>query len=97
MDNDQTERVTIDLGLTFRSVTTEETAIYEQLVIVEMKQEAATKSYFREYLNDLKIRPGSMSKYCLGMSLVDHDVKANRFKTKIRKINKITNNYVTTI
>lgn len=97
VDNDQTERVTIDLGLTFRSVSTQETAIYEQLVIVEMKQEAATKSYFREYLNDLKIRPGSMSKYCLGMSLVDHDVKANRFKTKIRKINKITNNYVTTI
>ncbi|MFM2292236.1 MAG: hypothetical protein RIS29_2049 [Bacteroidota bacterium] len=97
VDKAQTERVTIDLGITFRSVDTMETASYAGLVIVEMKQDAASKSYFREYLNELKIRPGSMSKYCLGMSLVDHDVKTNRFKTKIRKINKITNNHVTTI
>jgi len=98
VDKSQSERVTLDLGLTFRLVSTQETAIYDQLVIVEMKQGALTKSFFRTCLDELKIRPGSMSKYCLGMSLVDHSVKSNRFKNKIRNINKIVSrNYASTI
>lgn len=96
VDKKATERVTIDLGITFRLVSSGNTTDINGLVIVEMKQDAATKSYFRNYLNEAKIRPGSMSKYCLGMSLINPTVKNNSFKTKIRKINKITQlNYAT--
>lgn len=96
VDKNATERVTIDLSITFRLVASGATTDIDGLVIIEMKQDAATKSCFRHYLNEAKIRPGSMSKYCLGMSLINPEVKNNRFKTKIRKINKITQlNYAT--
>lgn len=90
VDKSNTERVTIDLSITFRLLSDGNTTDIDGLVIIEMKQDAASKSYFRDYLNERKIRPGSMSKYCLGMSLINPHVKNNSFKTKIRKINKIT-------
>jgi hypothetical protein len=90
VDKNETERVTLDLGLVYRRTATGETAVLDGLVIVEMKQDAATKSHFRMYLNELHVLPGSMSKYCLGMALINPDVKSNRFKNKLRKINKIT-------
>ena len=90
VDKNKTERVTIDLGLFYRNPQTDYVKTVDDLVIVEMKQDGASRSYFRQYLNELKILPGSMSKYCLGMVLLDSDLKNNRFKKKIRKINKIT-------
>jgi len=90
VDKNKTERVTIDLGLIFRDTETGYTKNIDNLVIVEMKQDGALKSYFRQYLNELKVLPGSMSKYCMGMVLLNSDIKTNSFKTKIRKINKIT-------
>lgn len=96
VDKNKTERVTMDMGLVFRNVSDGIVKSVDDLVIVEMKQDGACKSYFREYLNELGVLPGSMSKYCLGMVLVDPSVKYNRFKKKLRKINKITSkNHVT--
>ncbi len=90
VDKNKTERVTIDLGLIYRDTETGLAKNIDDLVIVEMKQDGASKSYFRQYLNELKVLPGSMSKYCLGMVLLNSDIKNNSFKKKIRKINKIT-------
>lgn len=90
VDKNETERVTIDLGLVYKRVCTGDTTVVDGLVIVEIKQDAAAKSYFRKYLHEYRILPGSMSKYCLGMALINPDVKNNRFKNKLRKINKIT-------
>ncbi len=96
VDNAKTERVTIDLGVYFLDVKTGTIEMIEDLVIVEMKQDGANRSYFRNYLYESRIAPAGMSKYCLGMILLDPDIKYNRFKRKIRKINKITeNNYAT--
>lgn len=96
VDNNLTERVTIDIGLVFRDLATETVKSVNNLVIIEMKQDGAVKSEFRNYLNELSILPGSMSKYCLGMVLVQPGLKSNGFRKKIRKINKITdNNYAT--
>lgn len=88
-----TERVTIDFGLKFLNVSDSIMKEIDGLVIVEMKQDGACKSKFREFLNELSVLPGSMSKYCLGMALMHPEVKNNRFKTKIRKINKITQHH----
>jgi hypothetical protein len=96
VDKNETERVTLDIGLTYRDFTTNVCKSVDGLVIVEMKQDGATKSHFRTYLNELHVLPGSISKYCLGMALTNPGVKNNRFKNKLRKINKITeNNHVT--
>ncbi|WP_163629739.1 polyphosphate polymerase domain-containing protein [Paludibacter sp. 221] len=91
VDKDETERVTIDVNLQFRPVGAESYNGVNGLVIIEMKQDGAAKSHFREYLNELSVLPIGMSKYCLGMILTNPAVKSNRFKKKIRYINKLTN------
>lgn len=90
VDKAKTERVTLDLGISFRKTADGKTVVLDDLAIIEMKQDGACKSFFRHYLNDLGVLPGSMSKYCLGMVLLNPTIKSNRFKRKIRKINKIT-------
>lgn len=96
VDKNETERVTLDIGLMYKDLHTHVMKSVDGLVIVEMKQDGAAKSHFRDYLNELHILPGSMSKYCLGMTLLKPNVKNNRFKNKLRKINKITEkNHVT--
>ncbi len=96
VDNSKTERITIDTGLKFSNIETREMKLLNELVIIEIKQDGACKSVFRNMLDDMHILPGSMSKYCLGMVLVKPGIKANRFKNKLRKINKINQlNYVT--
>lgn len=95
VDKALTERVTIDFGLEFDKVGTGFHKSVDGLVIVEMKQDGACNSHFRKFLNELRVIPGSMSKYCLGMVLLNPDLKNNRFKKKIRKITKITHNHGT--
>lgn len=96
VDKNETERVTLDIDLLYKDLHSNQFKSVDGLVIVEMKQDGATKSHFRTYLNELHVLPGSMSKYCLGMALLKSDLKNNRFKTKLRKINKITaKNHVT--
>lgn len=97
VDNAKSERITIDMGLNFRNVTNQDEKTLDNLVIIEMKQDGACKSKFRELLNEKHILPGSMSKYCLGMVLVNPGIKKNRFKNKLRKINKITQREYVTI
>jgi len=91
VDNMMTERVTLDTRLNFKNVSTGLSKKVEDLVIIEMKQDGASASHFREYLQAIRINSGSMSKYCMGMMLVNPDLKSNCFKNKLRKISKITN------
>ncbi|MEI7501680.1 MAG: polyphosphate polymerase domain-containing protein [Paludibacter sp.] len=92
VDKSLTERVTLDIDLSYQNLSDGICKSVEGLVIIEMKQEGARCSLFRESLNELRVSPGSMSKYCLGMVLVNPNIKSNRFKNKLRTINKITNN-----
>jgi len=95
VDKNLTERVTLDTRLSFQNLSTGLEKHVAGLVIVEMKQNGALNSHFKDYLNELRIKSGSMSKYCLGMMLVKPDLKSNGFKSKLRKITKITNNHGT--
>jgi hypothetical protein len=90
VDNNLTERVTLDTCLTYKSLINGVANEVNGLIIIEMKQEGANRSRFNAYLNELSILPKSMSKYCLGMVLVNPEIKSNRFKNKLRVINKIT-------
>ena len=93
VDNMMTERVTLDTRLNFKNVSTGLSKKVEDLVIIEMKQDGASASHFREYLQSIRINSGSMSKYCMGMMLVNPELKSNGFKNKLRKISKITNTH----
>jgi hypothetical protein len=91
VDKNKTERITIDIGLKFKSIENDSVAQMDELVIIEIKQNGACKSEFRSILEQNRIFPSSLSKYCLGIALVNQCIKRNNLKYKIRRINKITN------
>jgi hypothetical protein len=83
------ERLTIDLNLSFKKSGSFKT--YNNLVIIEVKQERFTRtSPVVQQLKSKQINPYSISKYCIGMISIYNDLKYNRFKKKLMKINKIT-------
>jgi hypothetical protein len=86
----QTERVTIDLNLSFTNDTTGNGTTLDKLMVLELKQDGQQHSDFRDILHRLRIKQMSFSKYCMGMTLTNPDIKYNRFKSKCIFINKIT-------
>jgi hypothetical protein len=81
------ERVTIDLNLTFVSGGNEN--VVDDLVIAELKRDAKMESPFLKLMRDNNVKIGSMSKYCMGMAVLDMDPKKNNFKEGLLKIFKL--------
>jgi len=82
------ERATIDLGLHY--IANGKNVGYEQLVIAELKQEKADRrSPLTSCLKEHGILPYKISKYCLGMLSCYEGLKHNRFKSKLRTVEKI--------
>lgn len=90
VNREKTERLTIDLNLRFDNVVTQQAIELPRLMIIELKQDGYAHSDMKEILQTLRIKPTKISKYCMGMALTNSLVKRNRFKTKIRKIKKIS-------
>ncbi len=86
-----TERLTIDINLRFENQTTHENANLSHLMIIELKQNSLFLSQTKSILHTMRIKPTKISKYCIGTALTNEHVKRNRFKRKIRLINKIQN------
>lgn len=83
------ERLTIDLNISFKI--NNSFKAYHNLVIIEVKQERFNRnSSIVQELKSKQVNPYSISKYCIGMIGVYDDLKYNRFKGKLMKINKIT-------
>jgi hypothetical protein len=83
------ERVTIDTLLEF--VNNESRKAFPTLVIAEAKQGRSCRSPFSDVMRNMKIKEGSISKYCFGMIQLYPHLKKNIFKPKIRTINRICN------
>lgn len=82
------ERVTIDFNLAYDI--DESSASYNDVVIVELKQERYDRSSsVAQVLKKYRNHPYSISKYCIGMISLYKDLKYNSFKAKLLKINKI--------
>ena len=88
VNNAQTERLTIDFDLSFTNIRTGRCVTYPELVIVELKRDGNVPSPMLDIMLRLRIHPLKISKYCIGTALTTPEVKQNRFKAKIRKINK---------
>lgn len=86
-----TERLTIDTGLKFHNCQTEINCKLENLVIIELKRDGHTVSESSAMLRNLRIQPAKFSKYCMGMALTDSGLKHNRFKPRLRTIDKLCN------
>ncbi|MFN4145589.1 MAG: polyphosphate polymerase domain-containing protein [Runella sp.] len=82
-----TERLTIDLNLTFRSGWRYKN--YGQLVVAEVKQDGRCDSVFLELMKRYQIREGGLSKYCLGVVSLCPTIKHNRFKPKLLHLQKV--------
>lgn len=85
------ERLTVDLDLTFSKE--ENKVAYQQVVVVEVKQEKLSSSPILDIFKKYRIKSGSISKYCLGVMSIDLDVKRNRFKNKFLHLKKIIRSY----
>ena len=89
---DKTERLTIDCNLRFENLRNGSTASMDNLAVMELKQDGRAHSLLKDVLFDLRIRPFKVSKYCIGTCMTRPDVKPNRFKKKLRRIEKLKTN-----
>jgi hypothetical protein len=89
VNNQASERITVDTGLSFSNPLTGNEFEFENLMILELKQNNLQRSDFRDILLRLRIRPCSFSKYCIGTFLTHPGVKYNRMKNKMHVINKL--------
>ncbi len=86
---EKTERLTIDCNLCFNNLVTGASASMDDLMVMELKQDGRARSLLKEVLFDLRIKPFKISKYCIGTCMTRPEVKQNRFKKKLRRINKL--------
>lgn len=83
-----TERLTIDLALRYKDMRSDTEASIPGMAIVELKQDGNNLSTARGIMRDMHITPLKVSKYCLGTTLTVEGIKSNRFKAKVRDIEK---------
>jgi hypothetical protein len=81
------ERITIDVNLTVSKDA--HSRKFHNLVIAEVKQNKSSNSEFTHLMREFRIKEGSMSKYCIGVSNLVEEVKKNNFKEKNNKIIKL--------
>ena len=87
----KTERLTIDTSLQFHNVQTDTDRDMGPLVIIELKRDGLVFSPVLEMLRTLHIHPHGFSKYCMGAALTNNNLLVNRFKQKLRDVEKIVN------
>ncbi|MCR5039585.1 MAG: polyphosphate polymerase domain-containing protein [Bacteroidales bacterium] len=85
----KTERLTIDCNLHFENLRSGTTASMAPLAVMELKQDGRARSLLKDVLFELRIHPFKISKYCIGTCMTRPDVKQNRFKKKLRRIEKM--------
>ncbi len=83
------ERITIDLDINFYNESSE-TYSLGNCAIVEIKRDKEDiYSAFARTLKKQGVLPISISKYCLGTIALNNQVKYNRFKPRLRKLERL--------
>jgi hypothetical protein len=91
VNNDFTERVTLDINLRFKNENGNEVAM-ENLAIAEIKQnKRSVLMPFIQMMKQKRVPPLSISKYCMGVALTEPTIKSNNFKPKFLTLKKIMN------
>lgn len=84
----KTERLTIDFGIHFHNYFSDEDGQMGDAVIIELKRDGRAHSPILPLLRQLRIKPSGFSKYCVGAVVTNPNMRVNRFKKKLIKINK---------
>lgn len=87
---EKTERLTIDTSLEFENYSTGMKVSLGPAVIIELKQDGLADSRIRHILNELRVKPVRISKYCIGTALAEPSARPGRFAEKIHTIEKTT-------
>ena len=66
-------------------------------MIIELKQDGRADSEMKDILLRHRVKPVRVSKYCIGTTLTDDSVKHNRFKPKIRTIEKVIHQKISSL
>lgn len=93
----KTERLTIDTALCLINHRTGAEVSLQDAVIIELKQDGRAASEMKEILLAHRVKPVRVSKYCIGITLTDPSAKSNRFKEKVRQIEKTINKTLITV
>lgn len=84
------ERATIDIDLRVTDYNTKKQTDFTHVCIVELKRDGnANNSNMQEILKKYRIFQKSMSKYSIGYAATNDTLKKNRFKKKLRYIEKL--------
>ena len=81
------ERLTIDLNLRYSNNGVEKKI--PKIVVAEVKQQKNSLSPFRELMKMHRQSQNYMSKYCLGLTCLNKELKMNSFKHKIYTLDKL--------
>ena len=89
-----TERITLDFNLQFSDLAGKQVSL-PYLGIAEIKCETFSyQSPFVKILKDMKIRQSSFSKYCVGVVLLQNNMRKNALKSKLMTLEKIKDDYI---
>lgn len=91
INKQKAERLTLDFCVQFESTEQNQAISLSQLVIAELKQEKLDRSsLFFQLMKKRHISPHRISKYCIGICLLHPtEIKTNRFKSKLLKLQKL--------
>lgn len=89
VNNNKTERLTIDTDLYFHNILTGNDCSLPELAIIELKRDGLVPSPILSLLNELRIKPLGFSKYCIGTALTNPDIRQNRFKQRLHALGKL--------
>ena len=92
---EKTERLTIDCGIAFVNPRNGREASLKDGVVIEIKQDGRTESRMKGILLDYRVKPVRVSKYCVGLTLTDPEIRAGRFRERVRDIEKQMKNKLT--
>ena len=88
VSKDGKERCSVDMNLISKTATN--VVSFENLVIMRIKTDRdLTMSTLARTLKAHHIASVGFSKYCMGRTLLDHGLKHNAFKAKVRQIERI--------
>ena len=86
-----TERITIDTGIEFHNIVTDNKISLDNLGIIEWKRDGQSPpSSLEKILREIGIHESGFSKYCIGMAITNPMLQQNRIKKRLRNINKIS-------
>ena len=78
VNKDKTERLTIDMNLSFNNFISGSKVKINNLVVIELKQDGNQPSPLKSILPAYSIQKHSFSKYCIGAALNNPDIHNNR-------------------